>query len=345
MGAGDPLNRYARQVVLPEVGAEGQASLARARILVVGAGGLGCPALQYLAGAGAGRITIVDPDFVSLENLHRQTLYSMGDLGVSKASAASRILKRLNPCITIHAVAEPLTPSNVSSLLSRSDAALDCADSLAVTYILSDACLGRGIPLISASALGLSGYAGGFLRRCAIRESRFQEPPAQSATCAEAGVLGPGRWHPRLHPGANVPRRAAWASTLASGHADQVRCPDAPVLLVSVRRRTGAGGQRVPIHFRRRDRRRGLRRRSSRPRRSAGACNPVCHPLGRRPLRRRRALAEPGPACGPVLPLGPAVMAGRQPAPGMLARRNRARRTRRRLNSQATGGGNSHHAP
>ncbi len=191
MGAGDPLNRYARQAVLPEVGPEGQASLARARILVVGAGGLGCPALQYLAGAGAGRITIVDPDFVSLENLHRQTLYSMRDLGVSKASAASRILKRLNPCITIHAVAEPLTPSNVSSLLSGSDTALDCADSLAVTYILSDACLGRGIPLISASALGLSGYAGGFCGGAPSVRAVFQEPPAQSATCAEAGVLGP----------------------------------------------------------------------------------------------------------------------------------------------------------
>ena len=191
MAANDTIGRYIRQTVLSEVGLNGQDRLSRTRLLVVGAGGLGCAALPYLAGAGVGSIMIVDPDRVSLENLHRQTLYSMSDLGAGKAETAARALSRLNPESRICTVAESLTPSNVVSLLAGADIALDCADSIAATYILSDACHELGIPLVSASAIGLSGYAGGFCGGAPSVRAVFPDPPSQPATCAEAGVLGP----------------------------------------------------------------------------------------------------------------------------------------------------------
>ena len=191
MAANYTIGRYERQTVLPEVGEGGQDKLSRAQVLAVGAGGLGCAALPYLAGAGIGSITIVDPDTVSLENLHRQTLYAMSDLGAGKAAAASRVLEGLNPNIRVRAVAESLSPSNVESLLAGTNIALDCADSIAATYILSDACRTLGIPLVSASAIGLSGYAGGFCGGAPSVRAVFPDPPSQPASCAEAGVLGP----------------------------------------------------------------------------------------------------------------------------------------------------------
>ena len=191
MGASDPVSRYARQTVLPEVGPAGQLRLARARLVVVGAGGLGCPALQYLAGAGVGTIRVMDRDVVSPENLHRQPLYSMEDLGACKAEAAARILGRLNPDVSIEPYAEWLDPSNVDRHLLGADLVLDCADNIAATYVLSDTCLERGIPLISASALGLAGYVGGFCAGAPSVRAVFPEPPARTETCAEAGVLGP----------------------------------------------------------------------------------------------------------------------------------------------------------
>ncbi len=191
MAACDALNRYVRQLALPELGEDGQARLARAHVLVVGAGGLGSPVLQYLAGAGAGRITIVDPDAVSIENLHRQTLYSMADLGSPKAAAAARILTRLNPDAEIRSVAEALAPDNADRLLGDVGVAVDCADSIAATCVLSDACLEAGVPLISASALGLSGYAGGFCGGAPSVRAVFPGPPGAAGTCATEGVLGP----------------------------------------------------------------------------------------------------------------------------------------------------------
>src|SRR5690606_18844842 len=105
-------DRYARQTILTEVGASGQARLAAASVLVVGAGGLGCPVLQYLAGAGVGRLTIVDHDFIEETNLHRQPLYGMGDIGKPKAEAARARLLRFNPGVAVDAVVERLTPQN-----------------------------------------------------------------------------------------------------------------------------------------------------------------------------------------------------------------------------------------
>ncbi|TAM59754.1 MAG: HesA/MoeB/ThiF family protein [Rhodanobacter sp.] len=183
-------DRYARQIVLPQVGIAGQARLAAARVLVVGAGGLGCPVLQYLAGAGIGRIVVVDHDRVEQSNLHRQPLYTMADIGSLKALAARAALLRFNPTIEVAAVAERLTPANVERLVADADVVVDAADSLAATYILSDACQQIGRPLVSASAVGLSGYVGAFCAGAPSYRAVFPEMPAQAANCASAGVLG-----------------------------------------------------------------------------------------------------------------------------------------------------------
>lgn len=183
--------RYARQTVLPEIGAAGQARLGAAHVLVVGGGGLGAPVLQYLAGAGIGRVTLVDPDTVDRSNLHRQPLFGERCIGRPKAEAAAAALLDLNPEVEVHPVIARLDPSNVDALLDTADLALDCADSFAVSYTLSDACFIRGVPLISASALALSGYVGGFCGGAPSLRAVFPELPDRAAFCATAGVLGP----------------------------------------------------------------------------------------------------------------------------------------------------------
>lgn len=185
------MSRYARQMILPEVGDAGQARIASAHVLIVGAGGLGVPALQYLAGAGVGQITLIDDDTVAQSNLHRQPLYRMQDLGQPKACAAARAIAGLNPDVTVDARVERLTPANAPDLVGAADVVLDCADSYAVSYTLSDICLAAGKPLISASALGISGYVGGFCGTAPSLRALFPDPPDSGQTCATAGVLGP----------------------------------------------------------------------------------------------------------------------------------------------------------
>ena len=121
------MSRYARQTVLPQVGAEGQERLATAHVLVVGAGALAVPVLQYLVGAGVGQITLVDGDVVAMSNLHRQPLYRMDDIDRPKVSAAAKAMAALNPEVTVMPRAEWLTPANAPALLAESDIALDCA--------------------------------------------------------------------------------------------------------------------------------------------------------------------------------------------------------------------------
>jgi molybdopterin/thiamine biosynthesis adenylyltransferase/rhodanese-related sulfurtransferase len=185
------MSRYARQVVLPEVGAAGQDRLAAAHALVVGAGGLGVPVLQYLAGAGVGRITVVDPDAVERGNLHRQTLYGERSLGSAKATAAAMALADLNPEVAVDPVVGRLDPFSAPALVRPADLVLDCADSFAASYTLSDVCFELARPLISASALGLDGYAGGFCGGAPSLRAVFPDLPERAATCATAGILGP----------------------------------------------------------------------------------------------------------------------------------------------------------
>lgn len=185
-------NRYIRQQILPEIGNDGQNKLAAAHVVIIGAGGLGCPVLSYLAGAGIGQISIVDPDVVETTNLHRQPLYSMNDIGKSKAQSAALALKKLNPEIKTTPYVKRLDPSNVETLCGDADVIIDAADSFAVTYTLSDYCYENKVALISASVLGFKGYVAGFCGADfpSVR-AVFPDLPASAKNCSTAGVSGP----------------------------------------------------------------------------------------------------------------------------------------------------------
>ncbi|WP_294228913.1 HesA/MoeB/ThiF family protein [uncultured Shimia sp.] len=185
------MSRYARQVILPEVGADGQVALATAHVLVIGAGGLAASALPLLAGAGVGQITIVDGDTVELSNLHRQTMFTEGDQGRPKAEVAASLCRAINGEIAVEAVVATLTPANAPALLEGVTLVMDCADSYAVSYTLSDLCLAQNIPLITGSALALSGYAAGVCGGAPSLRAVFPEAPESGASCATAGVMGP----------------------------------------------------------------------------------------------------------------------------------------------------------
>ena len=185
--------RYSRQVVLPEIGSEGQTRLRDSHVVIVGAGGLGCPAALYLAGAGVGRLTIVDPDRVEESNLHRQLLYGPGDLGSWKAEAAATALQRQNPDIVVVPVADRLRGDNAVELLQGADVVVDGTDTFLTRYAINDACVDLGIPVAFASVHQLSGQAslfavnGGPCYRCL-----FPSPPPAGLVpdCATGGVLG-----------------------------------------------------------------------------------------------------------------------------------------------------------
>jgi sulfur-carrier protein adenylyltransferase/sulfurtransferase len=183
-------DRYARQTILPQVGALGQQRLAAARVLVVGAGGLGCAVLPYLTAAGVGQLTVVDHDRVEESNLQRQPLYRMSDLNTFKAESACRALAQLNPHVRLQPLLERLTAANAGALVRAADLVIDAADSFAVTYILSDSCQAGRVPLISASVLGLSGYVGAFCGGAPSYRAVFPDLPQTAGSCAEAGVLG-----------------------------------------------------------------------------------------------------------------------------------------------------------
>ena len=185
------MSRYARQAILPQVGAEGQARLSAAHVLVVGAGGLGVPVLQYLCGAGVGRITLVDGDRIAEHNLHRQPIYRMDQTGHFKAEAAASAMAALNPEVTVDPVTAWLDPANAPALVDQADLVMDCADTFAASLTLSDACMAAGKPLIAASALALSGYAGGFCGGAPSLRALFPDLPERGATCDTAGVMGP----------------------------------------------------------------------------------------------------------------------------------------------------------
>ena len=185
------MTRYARQSVLPQIGAGGQDRLTRAHALVVGAGGLGAPVLQYLAGAGVGQITLVDGDTVAEHNLHRQPLYRMDQIGQPKAHAAAVALAALNPEVRVTLRTEWLDPANAPALVAAADVVLDCADTFAASLTLSDTCRDAGKPLIAASALALSGYVAGCCGGAPSLRAIFPDLPERGATCATAGVMGP----------------------------------------------------------------------------------------------------------------------------------------------------------
>lgn len=185
------MSRYERQQILPEIGLIGQARLGAARVLVVGAGGLAATALPLLAAGGIGRITIMDGDRVEQSNLHRQTLFTEADLGHPKADVAAARCRALNREVIAEPRVETLTPENVKDVIQDIDIVIDCADSYAVSYTLSDTCASLRVPLISASVLGVSGYVGGFCGAAPSLRAVFPDAPENAASCATAGVMGP----------------------------------------------------------------------------------------------------------------------------------------------------------
>ncbi len=189
--------RYARQTILPEVGKAGQERLKNSSVICIGAGGLGCPALTYLAASGVGAIFIVDGDTVSASNLHRQTLFTETEVGESKALVAARKLQQQNPHITCKAVCESLTANNAQSILAGYDLVLDGSDNFATRYLVNDACLTLDLPFISASIFRFEGQVGVFNapmssgKRSASYRCLFPEPPSlkERPPCSEVGVL------------------------------------------------------------------------------------------------------------------------------------------------------------
>ncbi len=190
--------RYQRQVMLPELGEKGQQKLLEAKVLVIGAGGLGCPVLQYLAAAGVGTLGIVDDDVVALNNLHRQVLYSVADIGASKAETAARVLSGLNPDINIMVHNIWLTTDNALGLMNEYDIIVDGTDNFATRYMINDACVLLDKPLVYGAISQFEGQASVFNYSSKQNAEKinyrdiFPHPPKEGEVlnCAEAGVLG-----------------------------------------------------------------------------------------------------------------------------------------------------------
>jgi molybdopterin/thiamine biosynthesis adenylyltransferase/rhodanese-related sulfurtransferase len=185
--------RYQRQVILPEIGEEGQARLRNARVLVIGAGGLGSPVLMYLAAAGVGTIGVFDDDLVDVSNLHRQILFNEDEVGQPKAERARKKLLAQNPHISVIVYAERFMPSNALERVEQYDLVLDGSDNFATRYLVNDACVLSGVPLISGAIFRFSGQLAVFegtkgpCYRCLYPN---MPDPAIMPTCSETGVLG-----------------------------------------------------------------------------------------------------------------------------------------------------------
>ena len=189
----DQIQRYGRQLILPEIGVSGQQRLLNASVLIVGAGGLGSPAALYLAAAGVGRLGIIDPETVALSNLHRQILHDTGAVGRPKAESGARRLRALNPEITVEAVQATLGADNAEATLSGYDMILDGSDNFPTRYVVNDACVLLNKPFVHGGVIHTIGQAFTILpRRSACYRCVFPESPAAGTipSCQEAGVLG-----------------------------------------------------------------------------------------------------------------------------------------------------------
>jgi adenylyltransferase/sulfurtransferase len=189
----EELKRYSRQVILPEIGLSGQEKLKQAKVLMIGAGGLGCPVLQYLTAAGIGEIGIVDDDLVDLSNLHRQILYSTADIDKPKAIVAKEKLNLLNPHINITCFNERFTPDNAQNICKGYNLVIDGSDNFATRYLVNDTCVALNKVLVFGSIFKFEGHVSVFnyLDGPNYRDVFPEAPPADEVpNCAEIGVLG-----------------------------------------------------------------------------------------------------------------------------------------------------------
>ena len=186
------LERYSRQLVLPEWSEGAQRALASASVLVIGAGALGSPVATYLAGAGVGRLGIVDDGDVELSNLHRQHLHFTPDVGVPKAQSAVAKLGFLNPDIVVEPYHARFEPANAEALVAGHDLVVDCTDVFETRYAVNAACCAAGVPLVEGGVVGTSGLVMAIRPgESACYRCAFPAPPPDAPTCAQAGVLGP----------------------------------------------------------------------------------------------------------------------------------------------------------
>jgi molybdopterin/thiamine biosynthesis adenylyltransferase len=185
----EEVERYARHLVLREIGGPGQQKLKAARVLIVGAGGLGAPAALYLAAAGVGHIAIADADTVSLSNLQRQILYRTGDDGAPKVERAADRLAELNPHAAVEPIDVALTSENAADLVAGCDLVLDGTDDFATRFAVNDACVAAGVPLVSGAIGRWTGQVGVFAGRPCYR-CLVPDIPPDAETCAAVGVVG-----------------------------------------------------------------------------------------------------------------------------------------------------------
>ena len=190
------IRRYARHIVLSEVGGVGQSRLIAAKVLVIGAGGLGAPALQYLAAAGVGTLGVIDDDTVDLSNLQRQIIHRTADIGVAKTESARRALNDINPEVAVRTHTERLTAANVERIVEGYDVVADGSDNFATRYLLNDTCYRLRKTLVSAAILRFDGQISTYKAwqgenhpclRCIFPEAPSEE---SAPSCAQAGVLG-----------------------------------------------------------------------------------------------------------------------------------------------------------
>lgn len=189
------LDRYARHIVLRDIGGAGQSKLLSAHVLLIGAGGIGCPAIQYLAAAGVGTLSVVDDDIISLSNLQRQVLYSAEQIGRAKVEAAKAAVIRLNPDVQFHAIRRRVDRDTSSEILTGVDAVIDGSDNFATRLLVNDLCLAARVPLVSAAIGQFHGQIGTFTGwlpdapcyRCFVGDAH---DPDDCDDCATQGVLG-----------------------------------------------------------------------------------------------------------------------------------------------------------
>lgn len=189
------LDRYARHIVLRDIGGAGQQKLLGAHVMLIGAGGIGCPAIQYLAAAGVGTISVIDDDVVSLSNLQRQVLYSENDIGTAKVDAAQVAVERINPDVAFHGLNQRISAQTPVALLDGVDVVIDGSDNFATRLIVNDLCLAAKVPLVSAAIGQFHGQIGTFTGwqpdapcyRCFVGDA-FD--PDDCDDCSTQGVLG-----------------------------------------------------------------------------------------------------------------------------------------------------------
>lgn len=185
----DSVRRYARQIILPEVGVDGQQRLMAARVLIVGLGGLGSPIAQYLAAAGVGTLGLSEFDVLELHNLQRQTLYGTSGVGAAKLTLALERLREVNPEL-IYVPHDRLEPSNAAATLERYDLVIDATDNFAARYLIADTCAMLGKTCVWGAAVGWEGMASVFDAQMTLRDL-FPEPPSEQEDCDTLGVHGP----------------------------------------------------------------------------------------------------------------------------------------------------------